>query len=66
VKSYLKCGRAFRIETVINDTGDHPWWTVGGPRPCGSATLGSWPWPAPCAPSCTPSPGSPTGAFAPR
>jgi Mn-dependent DtxR family transcriptional regulator len=22
VKSYLKCGRAFRIETVINDTGD--------------------------------------------
>ena len=23
---------------------------VGGPRPCGSATLGSWPWPAPCAP----------------
>ena len=22
VKSYLKCGRAFRIETVVNDTGD--------------------------------------------
>ena len=22
MKSYLKCGRAFRIETVINDTGD--------------------------------------------
>jgi hypothetical protein len=22
VKSYLKCGRAFRIETVINDAGD--------------------------------------------
>jgi len=22
VKSYLKCGRAFRVETVINDTGD--------------------------------------------
>ena len=21
---------------------------AGGPRPCGSATLGSWPWPAPC------------------
>jgi hypothetical protein len=92
VKSYLTCGRAFRIETVINDTGDlgllrglehleelsvkargrqpphgrcfcvsvrvvslraqplsgsrdHPWWRVGGPRPCGSATLGSWPCP---------------------
>src|SRR6185437_2203624 len=22
VKSYLKCGKAFRIETVVNDTGD--------------------------------------------
>ncbi|MGH8573112.1 MAG: hypothetical protein ACREX8_11145 [Gammaproteobacteria bacterium] len=22
MKSYLKCGRAFRIETIINDTGD--------------------------------------------
>lgn len=96
VKSYLKCGRAFRIETVINDTGDlgprrsltpleelsvralslpaqpvsgwrdQPSRMVGGPQPCGSATLGSWPWPAPYAPSCSPSPGSPTGAFAPR
>ena len=113
VKSYLKCGRAFRIETVVNDTGDlgvarrlehleelfgkardvnrrmvdafrvgqgcvlaspaferaaRPTLSrkVGGPQPCGSATLGSWPWPARCAPSCTPSPGSPTGAFAPR
>ena len=27
VKSYLKCGRAFRIETVVNDTGD-----LGVPR----------------------------------
>jgi hypothetical protein len=22
VKSYLQCGKAFRIETVVNDTGD--------------------------------------------
>ena len=26
-----------------------PQWTGGGPRPCGSATLGSEPRPAPCA-----------------
>ena len=39
--------------------------TGGGPRPCGSATLGSWPCSAPCASASTPS-GSPTGAFAPR
>jgi hypothetical protein len=30
--------------------------TAGGPRPYGSATLGSWPWPAPWPPTCTPSP----------
>jgi hypothetical protein len=79
VKSYLKCGRAFRIETVLNDTADlgvarriehlpEIWCKardVGGPRPCGSATLGSWPWPAPYAPACTSLPGSPTGACAP-
>jgi hypothetical protein len=111
VKSYLKCGRAFRIETVVNappisgwpaacstcrkssagpvtstaawsmlsgsaravslraqplsGPRDPPLRTVGGPQPCGSATLGSWPWSAPCAPACTSSPGSPTGACAP-
>jgi hypothetical protein len=111
VKSYLKCGRAFRIETVVNDTADlgvarriehlpeiwvkardvnrrmvdafrsaravslraqplsgsrdPPLRTVGGPRPCGSATLGSWPWSAPCAPGCMSWPGSPTGACVP-
>ncbi|MGH3909113.1 MAG: hypothetical protein ACRDTE_33785 [Pseudonocardiaceae bacterium] len=111
VKSYLKCGLAFRIETVVNDTGDlgvarriehlpdiwsktrdvnvawsmlsasaravslraqpssgprdQPLRTVGGPQPCGSATLGSWPCPARCAPVCTSLPGSPTGACAP-
>ena len=38
---------------------------AGGPRPCGSVTLGSKPWPAPCAPPCPPSPASPTRACAP-
>ena len=38
---------------------------AGGPRPYGSATLGSKPWPAPCAPACSPSPASPTRACAP-
>ena len=38
---------------------------AGGPRPCGSATLGSRPWPAPCVPACSPSPASPTRACAP-
>jgi hypothetical protein len=37
-----------------------------GPRPCDSATRGSWPWPAPWQPSSTRSPApSPTRAFAP-
>ncbi|WP_176445674.1 hypothetical protein [Blastococcus mobilis] len=40
-------------------------WRGGGPRPCGSATLGSKPWPAPSAPACSPSPASPTRACAP-
>ena len=30
-----------------------------------SAVLGSWPWPAPCAPPCSPLPASPTRACAP-
>ena len=30
-----------------------------------AATLGSRPWPAPCASPCAPSPASPTGACAP-
>ncbi|WP_264026472.1 hypothetical protein [Mycolicibacterium pyrenivorans] len=38
---------------------------AGRPRPCGSATLGSKPWPAPCVPACSPSPASPTRACAP-
>ena len=32
----------------------------GGPRPCASAILGSWPWPAPCARRCSPRPASRT------
>ena len=39
--------------------------TGGGPRPCDSAILGSWPWPAPSAPPCSPLPASPTRACAP-
>ncbi|MBX9639795.1 MAG: hypothetical protein K2X97_08725 [Mycobacteriaceae bacterium] len=38
---------------------------AGRPRPYGSATLGSTPWPAPCVPACSPSPASPTRACAP-
>jgi hypothetical protein len=38
---------------------------AAGPQPCGSATLGSRPWPAPCAPPCPPSPASPTRACVP-
>ena len=38
---------------------------AGGPRPYGSATLGSRPWPAPYARQCSPSPASPTRACAP-
>ena len=34
-------------------------------QPCALATLGSRPWPAPCASPCAPSPASPTGACAP-
>ena len=39
--------------------------TGGGPRPCGSAILGSRPWPAPSARRCLPPPASPTRACAP-
>ena len=38
---------------------------AGGPRPYGSATLGSRPWPAPYAPPHSPSPASPTRACTP-
>ena len=40
-------------------------WRGGELQPCVSATLGSKPWPAPCASPCAPSPASPTGACAP-
>jgi hypothetical protein len=39
--------------------------TGGGPRLSDSAILGSWPWPAPSAPPCSPRPASPTRACAP-
>jgi len=38
---------------------------AGGPRPCGSATLGSRPWPAPWPCWASPSPASPARASAP-
>jgi|SRR5580700_1574688 hypothetical protein len=39
--------------------------TGGERQPCALATLGSRPWPVPCASACAPSPASPTGACAP-
>jgi hypothetical protein len=43
-----------------------PWTrTGGGPQPCGSAILGSKPWPAPYARRCSRQPASPTRACAP-
>ena len=114
VKSYLKCGRALRIETVVNDTGDlglppriwHIWtelsvkardvnrrmvdaFRVGqgcvlaspafervarptlvdgseGPGPAVRRPSGHGPGRRPVRRRCTPSPGSPTGACAPR
>src|SRR5215469_207202 len=38
---------------------------AGGPRPCGSATPGSWPWPATCPSLCSVPAASPTRACAP-
>jgi len=49
----------------LSGSRDQPLRMVGGPQPCASATLGSWPWPARCARACTSLPGSPTGACAP-
>ena len=49
-------------------SGSHtpPSWRGRGPRPCGSATLGSRPWPARWPPPCTPCPApSPTRACVP-
>jgi hypothetical protein len=54
-----------RVQPLSGSRTRPPRWTGGGPQPCGSATLGSRPWPAPCASPCTPSPASPTRACAP-
>src|SRR4051794_18734883 len=43
-----------RVQPLSGSRTRPPRWTGGGPRPCGSATLGSRPWPAPCAPACSP------------
>ena len=54
-----------RVQPLSGSRTRPPRWTGGGPQPCGSATLGSKPWPAPCASPCSPSPASPTRACAP-
>ena len=51
---------------VSSGSRTRPWTRTGGElQPCVLATLGSRPWPAPCASPCAPSPASPTGACAP-
>ena len=54
-----------RVQPLSGSRTRPPRWTGGGPQPCGSATLGSKPWPAPCRSACSPSPASPTRACAP-
>ena len=56
---------SLRVQPLSGSRGPPSPRTAGGPRPYGSATLGSKPWPAPSAPACSPSPASPTRACAP-
>ena len=56
---------SLRAQPLSGSRTHPPTRTGGGPPPCGSAILGSWPWPAPCAPPCSPPPASPTRACAP-
>ena len=56
---------SWRVQPLSGSPGPPSPRRAGGPRPYGSATLGSRPWPAPCAPACSPSPASPTRACAP-
>jgi hypothetical protein len=58
-------GASLRAQPLSGSRTRPPRWTGGGPRPYGSAILGSRPWPAPSASLCTPSPASPTKACAP-
>src|SRR5262249_7575371 len=56
---------SWRVQPLSGSPGPPSPRMAGGPRPYGSATLGSRPWPAPCVPACSPSPASPTRACAP-
>src|SRR6185503_11606474 len=55
---------SLRVQPLSGSRGPPSPRRAGGPRPYGSATLGSRPWPARCAPACSPSPASPTRACA--
>ena len=66
----LEAERAARAPSLraqpLSGSRTPPWTrTGGGPRRYASAILGSWPWPAPYAPPCSPPPASPTRACAP-
>ena len=56
---------SLRVQPLSGSRGPPSPRMAGGPRPYGSATLGSKPWPAPYAQQCSPSPASPTRACAP-
>ena len=56
---------SWRVQPLSGSPGPPSPRMAAGPRPYGSATLGSRPWPAPYAPACSPSPASPTRASAP-
>ena len=56
---------SLRVQPLSGSPGPPSPRMAAGPRPYGSATLGSRPWPAPYAPACSPSPASPTRACAP-
>jgi hypothetical protein len=62
-----RAGQACVLANPVFERIAHPPWTRRGGelQPCVLATLGSRPWPAPCAPPCVPSPASPAGACAP-
>ena len=62
-----RAGRAPSLRAQpLSGSRTRPWTrTGGGPRPCGSAILGSWPWSARSAPPWPQPPTSPTRACAP-
>src|ERR1700755_1888591 len=54
---------SLRVQPLSGSRGPPSPRMAAGPRPYGSATLGSRPWPAPYAPPHSPSPASPTRAW---